>query len=206
VLRADAKTCQFHLFVGPWTKIGVCDRVRGMLVNAGLSFELENAPDASGVLLTAGNNTTAIVETGDAEVRGRVEGALFAAGYPGLGLKTVDGAQVIEKIPADPAKVDYLATAAILQVMVCIGIMVYGPVAAFLSEYFAAPVRYTSVSLTYHISNGWFGGIVPVLASAIAVATGDIYAGLWYVIGGACLSLVAGALFLRDHRKRPIDA
>jgi MFS family permease len=205
VLRADAKTCHFHLFVGPWTKIAVCDRVRSMLVNAGLSFELENAPDASGVLLTVGNNTTAIVETGDDVVRGRVEGALFAAGYPGLGLRTVNGAQVIEKIPADPAKIDYLATAAILQIMVCVGIMVYGPVAAFLSEYFAAAVRYTSVSLTYHISNGWFGGIVPVLASAIAVATGDIYAGLWYVVGGACLSLFVGVLFLRDHWKRSID-
>ncbi len=206
VLRADAKTCQFHLFVGPWTKLTVCDRVRGMLVNAGLSFTLENAPDSGGVFLTAGHNTAAIVETGDAQVRQRVDRALFAAGYPGLSLKIVNGEAVLVKVAADPAKIDYVATAVILQIVVCAGIMVYGPIAAFLSEHFNAAVRYTSVSLTYHIANGWFGGIMPVLASAIAVATGDIYAGLWYVIGGACFSFVIGALFLRDRRARPIDA
>ncbi|MFZ1108762.1 MAG: MFS transporter [Rhodomicrobium sp.] len=206
VVRADPNACQFHLFVGPWTKVTACDRVRGMLANWGLSFEIESAPEASGVFLTAGNQTAAILETADAEVRARVEGALFAAGYPGLSLKTVNGRPVLEKAPADPAKIDYPMTGAILQVLVVVGLMVYGPIAAFLSEYFAAEVRYTSVSLTYHIANGWFGGLMPVIAAAIVVATGDIYAGLWYVTGGACFSFIAGALFLRDYRKRPIDA
>jgi MFS family permease len=205
-VRADPKTCQFHLFVGPWTKVTACDRVRGMLANWGLSFTLESAPEAGGVLLTIGNHTAAILETRDAEVRARVEGALYAAGYPGLSVKIVNGIPVIEKAPADPAKIDYPMTIALLQVIAIVGLMVYGPIAAFLSEYFAAPVRYTSVSLTYHIANGWFGGLMPVIAAAIVVATGDIYAGLWYVIGGACFSFIVGALFLRDYRKRPIDA
>jgi MFS family permease len=206
VVRADPKACQFHFFVGPWTKVNACDQIRGKLASWGLSFKLEGVPDASGVLLTVGNHTVAILETADAEVRARVEGALFAAGYPGLSVKTVNGSAVIEKAPADPAKIDYLTTVALLQILAIAGLMVYGPIAAFLSEYFAAPVRYTSVSLTYHIANGWFGGLMPVIAAAIVVATGDVYAGLWYVIGGAGFSFVFGALFLRDYRKRPLDA
>jgi hypothetical protein len=78
--------------------------------------------------------------------------------------------------------------------------MVYGPIAAFLVELFPTKIRYTSMSLPYHIGNGWFGGILPLLATAIVAATGNIYNGLWYPIIVAIMSVVIGGLFLRDTK------
>jgi hypothetical protein len=88
----------------------------------------------------------------------------------------------------------------ILVLMVIFVTMVYGPIAAFLVEMFPTKIRYTSMSLPYHIGNGWFGGMLPLLATAVVAATGDIYAGLWYPIGVAVLTLVVGLLFLRDTK------
>ena len=88
----------------------------------------------------------------------------------------------------------------ILVIMVIYVTMVYGPIAAFLVEMFPTKIRYTSMSLPYHIGNGWFGGMLPLLATAIVAATGDIYAGLWYPIGVAVMTLVIGVVFLRDTR------
>ena len=75
--------------------------------------------------------------------------------------------------------------------------MVYGPIAAFLVELFPTKIRYTSMSLPYHIGNGWFGGMLPLLATAMVAASGDIYYGLWYPIVVALMTLVIGVLFLR---------
>jgi hypothetical protein len=88
----------------------------------------------------------------------------------------------------------------ILVVMVLYVTMVYGPIAAFLVEMFPTKIRYTSMSLPYHIGNGWFGGMLPLLATAVVAATGNIYAGLWYPIGVAVMTLIVGSLFLRDTR------
>jgi hypothetical protein len=77
--------------------------------------------------------------------------------------------------------------------------MVYGPIAAYLVELFPTRIRYTSMSLPYHIGNGWFGGFLPLIAASIVVFTGDIYAGLWYPIAIAVGSFVIGALFLTEH-------
>jgi hypothetical protein len=88
----------------------------------------------------------------------------------------------------------------ILVIMVLYVTMVYGPIAAFLVEMFPTKIRYTSMSLPYHIGNGWFGGMLPLLATAIVAATGDIYAGLWYPIGVALMTLVIGLIFLKDTR------
>jgi hypothetical protein len=88
----------------------------------------------------------------------------------------------------------------ILVIMVIYVTMVYGPIAAFLVEMFPTKIRYTSMSLPYHIGNGWFGGMLPLLATAVVAATGDIYAGLWYPIGIAVMTLIVGAVFLRDTR------
>ncbi len=164
--------------------------------------------------MSVGNQATVVQAAGNAGARSLVEETLFAAGYPNLAQKYVDGrplfgaggAPVLEKVPANRAKINFLEVGLILQAIVFAGMLVYGPVAAFLSEYFSAPVRYTSVSLTYHIANGWFGGIMPIVAASIVAATGDIYAGLWYVIGAAGFSFIIGALFLRDRRRRPIEA
>ena len=83
--------------------------------------------------------------------------------------------------------------------------MVYGPIAAFLVELFPTRIRYTSMSLPYHIGNGWFGGMLPLLATAMVAVWGDIYAGLWYPIGVATMSLVVGTLFLRETKDARID-
>jgi MFS family permease len=82
--------------------------------------------------------------------------------------------------------------------------LVYGPIAAFLVEYFPARIRYTSMSLPYHMGNGWFGGLTPVIAASISVATGNIYAGLWWPIAIALMSFVVGGLFLPETNKTKI--
>jgi hypothetical protein len=82
--------------------------------------------------------------------------------------------------------------------------MVYGPIAAFLVELFPTRIRYTSMSLPYHIGNGWFGGMLPLLATAMVAASGDIYYGLWYPIIVALITLVIGTLFLKETKDRSI--
>jgi hypothetical protein len=83
--------------------------------------------------------------------------------------------------------------------------MVYGPIAAMLVEMFPTRIRYTSMSLPYHIGNGWFGGMLPLLATAMVAVTGDIYYGLWYPVVVAGMTLVIGTLFLRDTGGRGIE-
>jgi len=92
----------------------------------------------------------------------------------------------------------------ILVIMVIYVTMVYGPIAAFLVELFPVRIRYTSMSLPYHIGNGWFGGMLPLTATAMVAATGDIYFGLWYPIVVAVMTLIIGTLFLRETRHRDI--
>jgi hypothetical protein len=86
----------------------------------------------------------------------------------------------------------------LLVILVIYVTMVYAPIGAYLVEMFPARIRYTSMSLPYHIGNGWFGGFLPSIAFAIVTATGDIYAGLWYPIAIAVMSLVIGSLLLKD--------
>jgi hypothetical protein len=94
----------------------------------------------------------------------------------------------------------------VLVIMVLYVTMVYGPLAAFLVELFPTRIRYTSLSLPYHIGNGWIGGMLPLLATAIVAATGNIYYGLWYPIGIAAMTFVIGATMLRDTRGIDIAA
>ena len=116
--------------------------------------------------------------------------ALDAAGYPAR---------------ADPARLDKPRVVAILTALVLLVTMVYGPIAALLVELFPSRIRYTAMSLPYHIGNGWFGGFLPTIAFAMVAATGDIYAGLWYPIGVAVLTVVIGLLFLPETFRRRID-
>ena len=101
---------------------------------------------------------------------------------------------------ADPNKIDWFKTMAILTIFLIYVTMVYGPIAAFLVELFPTRIRYTSMSLPYHIGNGWFGGMLPLLATAIVAWTGNIYAGLYYPIGVALMTVVIGFLFLGDTK------
>jgi hypothetical protein len=121
----------------------------------------------------------------------QVKGALAAAGYPDK---------------ADPAAVNKPMVVLILFILVLYVTMVYGPIAAMLVELFPARIRYSAMSLPYHIGNGWFGGFLPATAFAMVAATGDIYYGLWYPIVVAGITLVVGLLFLPETYKRSIDA
>jgi hypothetical protein len=163
--------------VGPWSNFTACDRAQDFLTKSGLSFKIVSQPGAKGVDMTVGSTK---VEGWD---NAKWLAALRTAGYSPV---------------ADPAKVNWPMATLILLIMVIYVTMVYGPIAAFLVEMFPTKIRYTSMSLPYHIGNGWFGGMLPLLATAIVAATGDIYAGLWYPIGIAVMTLIIGAVFLKD--------
>ncbi|MEO3723524.1 MFS transporter [Pseudomonas syringae] len=115
--------------------------------------------------------------------------ALKEAGYP-------------EK--ADPAKTNYPMVLLLLTILVIYVTMVYGPIAAWLVELFPARIRYTSMSLPYHIGNGWFGGFLPTVAFAMVAATGDIYYGLWYPIVIAVMTAILGIFFMPETKDRDI--
>jgi hypothetical protein len=161
-----------------------CDKAKDFLTKQGLSFK--TLPAVSGEAL--------VVKIGDKELKGawdekKAQATLKDSGYPGN---------------ADKTKVNYPMTLLLLVIMVLYVTMVYGPIAAFLVELFPTRIRYTSMSLPYHIGNGWFGGMLPLLATAMVAASGDIYYGLWYPIVVAVMSLVIGTLFLRETKDRDI--
>nr|WP_297356766.1 MFS transporter [uncultured Caldimonas sp.] len=127
----------------------------------------------------------------DAEFKKAVADAVKAAGYPAK---------------ADPAKINKPMIIGILVLLVIYVTMVYGPIAAMLVELFPTRIRYTSMSLPYHIGNGWFGGLLPTISFAIVAQTGNIYNGLWYPIIIALVTFVVGALFVRETKDRDIFA
>ena len=94
---------------------------------------------------------------------------------------------------------------ALLTLMVLYVTAVYGPIAAALVEFFPTRIRYTAMSLPYHIGNGWFGGLLPATSFAMSASTGDIYFGLWYAVGFALLTVLIGAIFVRDPGEANID-
>jgi hypothetical protein len=157
----------------------------------GVSFKTESAPTAADkVALRIGST----MEGFDAA---KWSGAFLDAGYPNL-QRDNDG-KVVPK-SADTSDIDWFMSELILAIMVIYGAMVYGPVAAFLVELFPAKIRYTSLSLPYHIGAGFFRGMLPLLATAVVASTGNIYNGLWYPIVVAAMTFVAGAIFLRDTK------
>jgi hypothetical protein len=178
-ITVTASDCNFHIFIGPWSRQTACDKAKDFIGKAGLSF----------TSLPAVSNDDVITKIGNIELRGwdeaKYKEALKVTGYPAK---------------ADLSKVNWIMTELLLVIMVIYVTMVYGPIAAFLVELFPTRIRYTSMSLPYHIGNGWFGGMLPLLATAIVAATGDIYAGLWYPIGVAVMTLVVGAVFLKDTK------
>ncbi|MGV3490073.1 MAG: MFS transporter [Devosia sp.] len=113
---------------------------------------------------------------------------------------------VLAAVPADTSRINWVAAIAVVWIMVIFVTMVYGPIAAFLVELFPTKVRYTSMSLPYHIGNGWFGGLLPLVATAMVASAGNIYQGLWYPIVVALITVVIGLVFLRDTRKNDLSA
>jgi len=187
-VTADPNSCNFHMFVGPWSKFTDCDRTKDLLTKQGLSFETIDAPAGSPV----------VTRIGAAEIQGykdaEVKAALKAQGYPEKGSDLKFGANYRT-----------LMVLAILFIFLIYVTMVYGPIAAFLVELFPTRIRYTSMSLPYHIGNGWFGGMLPLFATAIVAAKGNIYYGLWYPIIVSLMTVVVGGLFLRETKERDIN-
>jgi MFS family permease len=179
-LSVAADDCNFHVFVGPNTPFSDCDRIKDYLTKSGLSFTSLPAVPGKSAVTTIG---TQVIEGWDEPA---LKAALAATGYPPK---------------ADPARIHYTGALLLLVIMLVYVTMVYGPIAAFLVELFPTRIRYTSMSLPYHIGNGWFGGMLPLLATAMVAASGDIYAGLWYPIGVALMTLVVGTLGLRGRER-----
>ena len=178
---------QLHIFVDRRHQNTPCDRAKDFLTKQGLSFE--SLPGEAG--------KSVVVRIGDTEIDGwddakakEAEADLKAKGYPAT---------------ADHAGVNYFMVVLILFIMVIFVTMVYGPIAAFLVELFPTKIRYTSMSLPYHIGNGWFGGMLPLLATAMMASSGDIYRGLWYPIVVSLMTFVIGIIFLRDKNLRVFD-
>src|SRR5205807_5945426 len=119
------------------------------------------------------------------EFKKELSEAIKAAGYPAK---------------ADPAQINKPMVILILTILVIYVTMVYGPIAAMLVELFPTRIRYTSLSLPYHIGNGWFGGFLPATSFAIVASTGDLYAGLWYPIIFAAITAVVGFFFLPETK------
>ena len=105
---------------------------------------------------------------------------------------------------ADPNDINYVMTVILLAILVVYVTLVYGPIAAWLVELFPTRIRYSGLSLPYHIGNGWFGGFLPATVFAIVAATGNIYSGLWYPIVVAAMSFVIGLIFLPETKDRDI--
>ena len=174
--------------MGPWTKQTQCDRARSFITSSGLNFTV--APVVPG--------ETVVTRIGETEIRGWdpaktpaiATAALKAKGYP---------------TKADTSQVNWVMAEIILVIMVLYVTMVYGPIAAFLVELFPTRIRYTSMSLPYHIGNGWFGGMLPLLATAIVANTGNIYNGLWYPIIVSVMTLIVGGVFLHETRHLRLD-
>ncbi len=120
-----------------------------------------------------------------------------AAGAPEATVYTIPNAGAFSMF-ADPAQINWPLTIAILFVLVLYVTMVYGPIAAILVEMFPTRIRYTGMSLPYHIGNGWFGGLLPATVFALSAYKGDIYYGLWYPVAIAAMSLVIGVIFVKD--------
>jgi MFS family permease len=178
-IALTADNCQVHLFPNPKTVYSECDKVQDYLAKRALSFETTQGTPGQRPVITL--NDTVI--TGFDEKK--LTATLQAMNYPAK---------------ADPAEVNEVMLVLLVLLQVVYVTMVYGPIAAFLVELFPTRIRYTSMSLPYHIGNGWFGGMLPLTATALVAATGDIYAGLWYPVIVSLLTVVVGALLIRESR------
>lgn len=204
IVNADPKECSFQ--GSPIAREidfrTSCDIAKRFLAQSSVSYE--NAAGSGPATVKIGDKVitapAATVSGGKfdeastkaiAAFKKDVSDALKAAGYPAK---------------ADPAKVDKVKVVAILTLLVIYVTMVYGPIAAMLVELFPTRIRYTSMSLPYHIGNGWFGGLLPTTSFAIVAATGNMYNGLWYPIIIAAATFVIGMLFLRETKDRDIFA
>ena len=187
-VAADPADCSFQFDpVGKAKFNSSCDMAKSYLAKAGVTYETVATPAGSVAEVRIGEQVIPGLAdpTGKADWEKGLGAALAAAGYPAK---------------ADSALVNKPLVVGILFVLVLYVTMVYGPIAAALVEMFPTKVRYTSMSLPYHIGNGWFGGFLPTTAFAMVAATGNIYYGLWYPVVVALLTVIVGGLLIRDRK------
>jgi len=175
-----------------------CDVAKAALVKRGVPYANEAVASEHDVMVRVGKTaipsydaTAPDAKTRATEFDAALASALGAAGYPAS---------------ADPARIDKPRVVLLLWLLIVYVTLVYGPIAAMLVEMFPTSIRYTSMSLPYHIGNGWFGGFLPTTAFAIVAATGDIYAGLRYPVAIAAITLVIGTLFVRETKDIDISS
>ncbi|MGH8078542.1 MAG: MFS transporter, partial [Lysobacter sp.] len=196
VVTADPDTCSFQFDpIGKKQFTSSCDIATAALAKAGVPYTVQPAAPGSIASIAIGSVQVAsfeaaglakdIAKTQSDAFAGTLKTALSEGGYPAK---------------ADDARIDKPMVLAILTLLVIYVTMVYGPIAAWLVELFPTRIRYTSMSLPYHIGNGWFGGFLPTIAFALVAATGNIYYGLWYPVVIALMTFVIGSLFLRETK------
>jgi MFS family permease len=197
---ADPARCSFQFDpVGRSAFTSGCDIAKAALANAGVSYENRAAPvGTSGALVRIGAREIAAADSSREKIAAdraafarALQAELAAAGYPPK---------------ADAERVNKPLVVGLLWLLVLYVTMVYGPIAAALVEMFPARIRYTSMSLPYHLGNGWLGGFLPTTAFAMVAATGNIYFGLWYPIVVAAFTAVIGFLFIKEMKDAPIEA
>jgi hypothetical protein len=171
-----------------------CDTARAFLAQSSVKYSTVAGPAGSGVKVTF--NGKDVPYTDAKTSNAAITAAIAAAGYPKAG----DAGIVKMSNPFDIFRPQVAAIIGLLFILVIFVTMVYGPIAALLVELFPTKIRYTSMSLPYHIGNGWFGGLLPATSFAIVASTGDIYAGLWYPIIFASITAVVGFFFLPETK------
>lgn len=199
VVIANPDECSFQFNpVGTSKFTSSCDIAKSALSKAGLNYDNVAAPAGTIAQIKVGDSVVNTFDgkAADAKAQGKafdetLGSTLKAAGYPAK---------------ADPSQINWPMSVVILTIMMIYVTMVYGPIAAMLVEMFPTRIRYTSMSLPYHIGNGWFGGFLPATAFAIVAAKGNIYSGLWYPIVVALITFVIGMLFVKETKDSDIYA
>jgi MFS family permease len=163
-----------------------CDNIKAALVGLSVNYTNVAAPAGTKANVKIGEQ---VISADAPNLPAAISAAVKQHGYPAS---------------ADPADINYFMTVVLLVILVVYVTMVYGPIAAWLVELFPTRIRYSGLSLPYHIGNGWFGGFLPATVFAIVAATGNIYSGLWYPICVAAMSFVVGLIFLPETKDRDI--
>ena len=187
VVTADPAECSFQFKATGTEKFTTgCDNIKAALVNLSVNYENVAAPKGTPASVKIGNDSL----SGAAATPAAIAAAVKGHGYPA---------------GADPAEINKVMTVILLTILVIYVTMVYGPIAAWLVELFPTRIRYTGLSLPYHIGNGWFGGFLPATAFAIVAATGNIYSGLWFPIVVCGAVAVIGALIIPETKDYDIN-
>ncbi len=180
---ADPAECSFQFKATGTEKYTTsCDTAKAALVNLSVNYQSQDAPKGTPAKVKIGEQT---LDVSAADFAKALPAAIKAHGYPAS---------------ADPAEINQVATVILLWLLVIYVTLVYAPIAAWLVELFPSRIRYSGMSLPYHIGNGWFGGFLPATVFAIVAYTGNIYSGLWYPVVIALMSLVIGFLFLPETK------